>query len=389
MHTPSIEVSQGRGAPSPETGEDEDIYDATVKRLPEAEESLRRARERWGGEEAYEVAVDAYIDNASDADVEAFPKKLKDVLQKSGNDALRLFETFGIDPFVPDLEKIDYGTLPDGKPRVVFEPKADQDQNIGGSECDGQITMYYSTPEAKKRFRKKEYNLDGPRDLRFRLKHFLKFGNFGCFAQGLVHEFIHTKQPPDLTNQNLVEAQAYGVSPYANLGLAELTFRLDLMAGKEHPEYDMKKIITKMPEEKYRFLVANVAHARSLSPKRKSELLVNRDALLSIHPPAGDVYIFLTDTIIEALHDIEKLRVLGLNEEAIGEVLNLKGKWDASAHRYSDLEAYIGEEAAKNSWSQENLEDRIMLRKLNKQASHAELLTFTRNFFSDHCASKK
>lgn len=385
------------------SSEEEDIYQQTIGRLQKSKEALRLARACWESEDKYEAAVDAYLDSLTDSKLEEFANKLRNALQESGNEQLRLYQEFGIDPLIPDLEKHDYGVLADGRSRVIFKPVDTLDIEVMGETWGEQAILYYPGTEAKTRPRKLELPMDGPRDIRFSIKNFLKFGSFGFFTQAILHELVHTTQfsKNGQFDENLGEAHAYSAaSQKFKEGLARSVFLLDRSAGKTHPEYNIGEFISKLSEEDYRFLIARFVHIRQMSRQRYAELLKNRKEFVRAYCDLGPGpdYNFSTDRLIGAFFIINKLRTLGFSEREIGGILSSKqtwrGKqtWHEFGYRFLNLEAFIDKETKKRGWSSDDLEDRVMLYGLGKQAEYKKTLAFTRNFFFEHlkiCFAKR
>lgn len=371
--------------------EDENIYEQTLQRLKKSKETLRLARARWESEEKYEAAVDAYLDGLSDSKVEEFANELRRALQESGNKQFQLYQEFGIDPLISDLEKHDYGVLADGRPRVIFKPIDTPDVETTGEVLGEQAFLYYPGTKAKAHPRKHEWNMDGPRDIGFRIKNFLKFGSFGYFMQTILHELVHiaqlSKDGRFELDGNLGEAHAYSAANFRYRGLARSVFSLDLLAGKAHPEYNIEGFISKLSEEDHRSLVAGFVHICHVSRQRYVELLKNRKEFIRARyePEPSPSYRFSTDQLIVGLHAINKLRVLDFSEKDIGAILSTTGQWwNLDKHVYDDLEVFIKKEIQKRGWSESDLEDRAILYQLGKQAEHNETPALFRDFFFEY-----
>lgn len=374
--------------------EDKNIHEQTLHRLKKSKEMLRLARARWESEDKYEAAVDACLDSLSDAKIEEFASELRRALQGSGDKQFQLYQEFGIDPLISDLEKHDYGVLADGRPRVIFQPINDPDRETAGETFGEQVFLYYPGTVAKAHPRKHELPMDGPRDIRLSIKNFLKFGSFGFFTQTILHELIHTTQFSEkgMLDENLAEAHAYSAVNFRYKGLAKSVFLLDILAGKAHPEYNIEGFISKLSEEDYRFLVAAFVHIRHMSRQRYTELLKNRKEFVrtQYEPEPHPSYHFSTDRLIEGLFIIDKLRTLDFSEREIGGILSSKQTWQGKQtwydfqYRFLNLEAFINEETKKRGWSSGDLEDRVMLYRLGKQAEYKKTLAFARNFFFEY-----
>ena len=361
-----------------------DIYEKTVCRLQEGREALRLARERFGGEEQYEAVVDVYVDALSDDALLTLAEKLRDMLRATDNAELQWYREFNVDPLIADLEKGDYGTVPGSeRPLVKFVPQWPENIITTGRYLSGQVTMFVPTAETILLYRQEGFPTDGPRDIRFRVKHFLKFGGFGAFSMFLLHELTHSSAGAT-RNDNLIEAHAYS---FTFKGIALGTFNLDRFAGKKHPEYEIAEALQRMSEEEYRFLVAKFISISSLGQDVYKKFLQNRKAFSDCTSKTYNEYNFSTDQLVEALHAIYKLRVLGHSEREIGWIIGTREQWDESVHCYPELDALVADERSKREWSNDDLGDRVLLHKINEQAEYYELLTLTRNFFKERIQS--